>query len=44
MVVVGNGIVCKASVDRYKARAGYAALGKREQADRYCRRMSLVSA
>ena len=37
VVVVGNGIVCKGSVDRYKA-LGYAALGKRKQADRYFRR------
>lgn len=36
VVVVGNGIVCKGSVDRYKA-LGYAALGKRKQADRYFR-------
>jgi tetratricopeptide (TPR) repeat protein len=37
VVVVGNGIVCKGSVDRYKA-LGYAALGKQKQADRYFRR------
>ncbi len=36
VAVVGNGIVCKGSVDRYKA-LGYAALGKRKQADRYFR-------
>jgi tetratricopeptide (TPR) repeat protein len=36
VVVVGNGIVCKGSVDRYKA-LGYAALGKQKQADRYFR-------
>jgi tetratricopeptide (TPR) repeat protein len=36
VVVVGNGIVCKGSVDRYKA-LGYAALGKWKQADRYFR-------
>jgi tetratricopeptide (TPR) repeat protein len=34
VVVVGNGIVCKGSVDRYKA-LGYAALGRWKQADRY---------
>ena len=34
VVVVGNGIVCKGSVDRYKA-LGYAAVGKWKQADRY---------
>lgn len=37
VVVVGKGIVCKGSVDRYKA-LGYAALGKRKQAERYFRR------
>ena len=37
VVVVGNGIVCKGSVDRYKA-LGYAALGKRKQAERYFRK------
>ena len=37
VVVVGNGIVCKGSVDRYKA-LGYAALGKRRQAEEYFRR------
>ena len=37
VVVVGNGIVCKGSVDRYKA-LGYAALGRWKQADRYFRR------
>ena len=37
VVVVGNGIVCKGSVDRYKA-LGYAALGRPKQADRYFRR------
>jgi tetratricopeptide (TPR) repeat protein len=36
VVVVGDGIVCKGSVDRYKA-LGYAALGKRKQAERYLR-------
>ena len=36
VVVVGNGIVCKGSVDRYKA-LGYAVLGKDRQADRYFR-------
>ena len=36
VVVVGNGIVCKGSVDRYKA-LGCAALGKWKQADRYFR-------
>jgi tetratricopeptide (TPR) repeat protein len=36
VVVVGNGIVCKGAVDRYKA-LGFAALGKRRQADRYFR-------
>ena len=36
VVVVGNAIVCKGSVDRYKA-LGYAALGKQKQADRYFR-------
>ena len=36
VVVVGHGIVCKGSVDRYKA-LGYAALGKGRQADRYFR-------
>lgn len=36
VVVVGNGIVCKGSVDRYKA-LGYAALGKNKQVDRYFR-------
>ena len=36
VVVVGNGIVCKGSVDRYKA-LGYDALDKRKQADRYFR-------
>jgi len=34
VVVVGNGIVCKGSVDRYKA-LGYVSLGKWKQADRY---------
>lgn len=36
VVVVGNGIVCKGSVDRYKA-LGCAVLGKHKQADRYFR-------
>ncbi len=36
VVVVGNGIVCKGSVDRYKA-LGYAVLGKDRVADRYFR-------
>lgn len=36
VVVVGNAIVCKGSVDRYKA-LGYAALGRTKQADRYFR-------
>ncbi len=41
VVVVGNGIVCKGSVDRYKA-LGYAGFGKRKQADRYfCRAETL---
>jgi tetratricopeptide (TPR) repeat protein len=35
-VVVGNGIVCKGSIDRYAA-LGYAGLGKWKQADRYFR-------
>jgi tetratricopeptide (TPR) repeat protein len=34
VVVVGNGIVCKGSIDRYKA-LGYVALGKDKLADRY---------
>ena len=34
---MATGIVCKGSVDRYKA-LGYAALGKWKQADRYFRR------
>ena len=34
VVVVGNAVVCKGSVDRYKA-LGYAALGKWKHADRY---------
>ena len=33
---MGNGIVCKGSIDRYKA-LGYAALGKRKLAERYFR-------
>ena len=37
VVVVGNGLVCKGSVDRSKA-LGYAALGRDRQADRYFRR------
>ncbi len=37
VVVVGDGIVCKGSVDRYKA-LGYAALGKGKHAERYFRR------
>lgn len=41
VVVVGDGIVCKGSVDRYKA-LGYAALGKRKQADRYFRRAEML--
>ena len=36
VVVVGKGIVCKGSVDRYKA-LGFAALGKPKLADRYFR-------
>ena len=36
VVVVGDGIVCKGSVDRYKA-LGYSALGKQKQADRFFR-------
>jgi tetratricopeptide (TPR) repeat protein len=36
VVVVGNGIVCKGSVDRYKA-LGFAVLGKDRQAERYFR-------
>jgi len=36
VVVVGNGIVCKGSVDRYKA-LGCAGAGKWRQADRYFR-------
>lgn len=41
IVVVGDGIVCKGSVDRYKA-LGFAALGKPRQADRYFGMAELV--
>ena len=41
VVVVGNGIVCKGSVDRYKA-LGLAAVGKAKQADRYFRSAEML--
>jgi tetratricopeptide (TPR) repeat protein len=41
VVVVGEGVICKGSVDRYKA-LGYAALGKQKLADRYFRSAEML--